>query len=129
MTMAIRFLDIDQVIYIHADLIRRYGGSSGIHDRKLIESAIAQPLASFGGQFLHPTLAEMAAAYLFHLASNHGFADGNKRIGAATSIAFLRLNGSDLLATEEELVDLTLRVASHQMAKDQVMEFFRSRVK
>lgn len=129
MTVKIRFFELHQVIRIHANQIEKYGGAPEILDQKLIESAIAQPLASFGGQLLHPGLAEMAGAYLSHLASNHGFRDGNKRVGAATAIAFLRMNGATLACSEDELVELTRGVASHQISKDAVLKFFIEKFK
>jgi death-on-curing protein len=127
--MAIRFLTVRSVIRIHDDQIRQYGGGSGILHRDLLESAVAAPRSTFRGQLLHPTLAEMAGAYLFHLVSNHSFVDGNKRVGASAAITFLRLNGSNLIATEDQLVELTLKVASGTMPKSEVLEFFKQHVR
>jgi death-on-curing protein len=73
------FLDIDRVLRTHRSLIERYGGAEGIRDVGLLHSAIAMPQASFGGEFLHKNLFEMAAAYLYHIVQNHPFVDGNKR--------------------------------------------------
>lgn len=67
------FLTLDEVLALHADQIERYGGSGGLRDLGLLESAVAAPRATFGGALLHPTLPEMAAAYLFHLVQNHPF--------------------------------------------------------
>jgi len=83
------FLSLEQVLALHADQIHRYGGSLGIRDLGQLQSALGMPGASFGGQFLHPTLQEMAAAYLFHLTRNHPFVDGNTRIGLAAAIGLL----------------------------------------
>ena len=77
-----RFLTKEYVTAIHADQINKYGGGQGLRDVGLLESALAQPRATFGGEWLHPTLFDMAAAYLFHLVENHPFLDGNKRVGA-----------------------------------------------
>ena len=106
------FLTIEDVLEIQREQIERYGGSHGLRDRAGLESALAVPQASFGGEWLHPTIPAMAAAYLFHLCQNHAFIDGNKRVGANAAIVFLFLNGWNLLFTEAELVDLVLRVAS-----------------
>ncbi len=92
-------------------MIRRHGGLLGIRDRGLLESALAMPEAPFGGEDLHETLHEQAAAHLFHLVENHPFIDGNKRVGLATSLAFLRLNDVRVAATDDELVEFVLGVA------------------
>jgi len=123
--MAPIFLDLDMVMRTHRSLIERYGGSEGLRDAGLLHSAIAMAQASFGGEALHPDLFAMAAAYLYHLVQNHPFIDGNKRTGAAAVIIFLDLNGIEIEADEEGLVELTLRVASGQAGKHEVAEFFR----
>src|SRR5438128_11544386 len=105
------FLTLDEVLAIHRDQIARYGGAPGIHDPGLLQSALAQPQAGFGGQFLHTDLFEMAAAYLFHIVQNHPFIDGNKRVGAVSAIVFLRMNNQDINATEDELEALVLTLA------------------
>lgn len=84
------FLTLDEALDIHRDQIQRYGGSSGIRDLGLLQSALAQPQAAFAGQFLHADLIEMAAAYLFHITQNHPFVDGNKRTGTAAALVFPR---------------------------------------
>jgi death on curing protein len=75
------FLSLDEVLEIH-EQIERYGGSGGLRDPAGLESAVATPQATFGGEFLHTSIAAMAAAYLFHLCQNHAFIDGNERVGA-----------------------------------------------
>jgi death-on-curing protein len=86
------FLTLDEVLEIHAQQIERYGGSPGLRDPAGLESAVAQPQVSFGGEYLHTSIPAMAAAYLFHLCQNHAFIDGNKRVGANAAIAFLLIN-------------------------------------
>lgn len=115
--MALEFLTLDEVLDIHADQIARYGGSLGVRDVRLLESALAQPQTSFGGQYLHADLAAMAAAYLFHLVKNHPFIDGNKRVGAAAASVFLLTNGQCLVCTNDELVATVLAVATSEMDK------------
>lgn len=123
------FLTLDEVVEIHRDQIERYGGSLGVRDWGLLKSAVAMPAATFGGQLLHVDLCEMAAAYLYHLVQNHPFLDGNKRVGAATAGVFLSLNDLHLTATEDEIANLVISVASGQTSKSAVAEFFRSHSK
>lgn len=123
--MAPLFLDIDRILRVHLSLIERYGGEAGVRDIGLLHSAIAMPQASFGGELLHKDLFQMAAAYLFHIVQNHPFVDGNKRTGAAAAIIFLDMNGIEIEADEEGLVDLTLRVACGEAGKSEIATFFR----
>ncbi|BAZ14609.1 death-on-curing family protein [Calothrix sp. NIES-4071] len=83
-----RFLLYSQVLIIHQRQIERFGGSDGVRDEGLLESALAQPQTTFGGELLHPTIVEQAAAYLFHLSMNHPFIDGNKRTAFAVMLTF-----------------------------------------
>ncbi len=103
-----------------------YGGLEGIRDEPLLRSAIGAPQAALGGQYLHADLAEMAAAYLFHLAKNHPFFDGNKRVAAATGILFLEANGLHFVADADEFAELVLDVARGNTEKAAVAEFFRA---
>jgi len=121
------FLDMDRVIRTHRSLIEAYGGIDGIRDAGLLHSAIAMPQASFGGQYLHADLFEMAAAYLYHIVQNHPFLDGNKRTGAASAIIFLAMNEWELEADEDGLVEMTLSVACGTVDKTEIAEFFRYR--
>jgi death-on-curing protein len=121
------FLTLDEVLQIHLDQLGRYRGSAGIRDLGLLRSALAQPRATFGGQFLHADLFEMAAAYLFHIVQNHPFIDGNKRVGAVASIVFLNLNDQDIKATNDELEELVRCVAQGKTDKATIVEFFRDR--
>lgn len=121
------FLDMDRVLRIHRSLIETYGGNAGVRDAGLLHSAIAMPQASFGGEYLHVGLFEMAAAYLYHLVQNHPFLDGNKRTGAATVIILLAMNDLEVDADEDGLVELTLSVACGNSGKPEIAEFFRSR--
>ena len=120
------FLEIEDVLELHADLIARFGGTDGVRDMGLLESALGMPRAGFGGEFLHTDLFEMAAAYLFHLAKKHPFLDGNKRIGASAAMVFLDINGWELDAANDEYADLVLSVAAEGLAKSAVAEFLRA---
>lgn len=124
--MAPQFLTLDEVVAIHRDQIERYGGSLGVRDWGLLKSAIAMPAATFGGQFLHGDVHEMAAAYLFHLVQNHPFIDGNKRVGAVAADVFLQLNDQQLVAGEDEFADFVLSVATGETSKSAAAEFFRA---
>lgn len=126
--MKIRFLGLEEVLALHADQIRRYGGSEGVRDLGLLESAVATPESSLGGGYLHGTLSEMAAAYLFHLAQNRVFVDGNERIAAAAMILFVYLNDHDIACDEDELVELTVGVASGTKTKAEVAVYLAARI-
>jgi death-on-curing protein len=119
------FLTFDEVLALHADQIRRYGGEPGLRDTGLLSSALATPQATFDGKFLHATLFEMAAATLYHLCQNHPFLDGNKRTALAASLAFLWLNGHEVLADPDELTELVLGVAGGEVTKSDVAVFLR----
>lgn len=118
------FLGIDDVLAIHRDQIERYGGEMGVRDVGLLESAVAMPSASFGGQALHSDIFKMAAAYMFHIVQNHPFLDGNKRTGAVAAIVFLALNDVELEDDENGLEAITLAVAQGKASKDEVAGFF-----
>jgi death-on-curing protein len=120
------FLTLDDILESHQNQIDTYGGSHGIRGIGLLESAIAQPEASFGGQYLHADIFEMAAAYVYHLVMNHPFVDGNKRVGLEAALIFLEMNNENLNASDEELVDLVLKMTAGQIGKRQIAEFFQS---
>ena len=120
------FLTLDDIIESHQNQIDTYGGSHGIRDIGLLESAIAQPEASFGGQYLHADIFEMAAAYIYHLVMNHPFVDVNKRVGLEAALIFLEINNENLKASDQELVDLVLKTTVGQVGKREIAEFFRS---
>lgn len=121
----IHFLTQDQVLRLHKSLIEHYGGDPAIRDLGLLLSAISQPAATFGGNYLHSDLFEMAAAYLFHIVSNHPFVDGNKRTGAGSAVVFLDMNGIEIQPEESGLVEITLQVAQSRLTKPEIAAFFR----
>ena len=120
------FVSKSMVLSIHARQIERFGGTPGVRDEGLLESALAQPQATFGGQFLHPTISEQAAAYLYHIAMNHPFIDGNKRTAFAVTDTFLRLNGCALNLTDDRAYDIVMRVARGTMTKEEISTEFES---
>lgn len=97
------FLTLDDVLEIHADQIKRYGGRDGVRDQGLLLSAIAQPFGTFNGQYLHKTFHDKAAAYLFHICRNHPFIDGNKRTALVSALMFLAANHLPIDYDEKEL--------------------------
>lgn len=119
------FLTLDEVLAIHADQIRRYGGTSGMRDLSLLQSAMGMPETTFGGEFLHASIFEMASAYLFHIARNHPFIDGSKRTALMCALVFLGLNDRRLEAEPAALYDLVSGIAAGQIDKSQVAVFLR----
>jgi death-on-curing protein len=126
---SIIFLSLDHVLLIHQRVMDEYGGALGLRDRNLLDSAVAVPKSSFGGEFLHDGLPAMAAAYLFHLCKNHPFIDGNKRCALASAMQFLYLNDRAINASKDEVEHLTLGVADGTVTKESATEFFKSRVR
>jgi len=125
------FLTQEEVLRAHETQIAMYGGSTGIRDIGLLESALSMPQVSFGGTYLHSDLYEMAAAYLFHIVSNHPFVDGNKRTGMVAAITFLDMNGywfdeKDRDNLGNVLETLVLSVARGETGKDEIAAFFRT---
>ena len=119
------FLTLDEVLGIHADQTRVYAGASGLRDLERLRSAIAMPETTFDDEYLHPSAFEMAAAYLFHLARNHPFVDGNKRTALMCALVFLGLNGQRLRADPDDLYALVDGVAAGAVDKAEVSVFLR----
>jgi len=111
------FLTLAEVVDIHNDQIKRYGGDAGARDLGLLESAISVPQAGFGGQFLHSSLFEMAAAYAFHISENQTFVDGNKRTALAAALIFLEMNGILIKDPKDRLYDAMIKLATHRLGK------------
>lgn len=122
--MNIRFLSVEDVLAIQANTIEHEGGAAGLRDAGLLESAVLMPQQKFGGEYLHKGLAEMATAYLFHLAMNHAFVDGNKRVGVLSALIFLDANGVKELPDPDELERVTMAVASSAMNKRELTAWF-----
>ncbi|MEH2375065.1 type II toxin-antitoxin system death-on-curing family toxin [Nostoc sp.] len=118
-----RFISISQVLDIHQDEINSFGGTSGVRDEGLLDSALAQPQATFGGELLHPTIHEQAAAYLYHLAMNHPFIDGNKRTAFAVMDTFITLNAYSLNLLSEQAYNLVIQVVQKEISKEELSAF------
>ena len=116
----IRHLSLAEVLKLHGRIIAETGGSDGLRDLGLLESALAQPRQTFGGQDLYPSLVDKAAAAGFSLINNHPFVDGNKRIGHAVVEAMLMLNGFELLTPIDEAEAKILAVAAGQRSREEL---------
>ncbi len=117
------FLTLDEVLALHEDQIRRYGGGTGIRDVGLLESALGSAAATFAGKYLNETPFEMAAALLYGICRNHPFVDGNKRTSIATALVFLALNGIEVDAGEDEFYALVIGVSEGRVSKSAVAVF------
>lgn len=122
-------LSVRQVVRLHEMIIDASGGSRGVRDMGAVESAIAQPRMSFGGQELYPTLAEKAAALSFSLINNHPFVDGNKRIGYEAAVVFVELNGFTISGSVDEKEAAVLAVAAGAMGRDEWTQWLREHLK
>jgi death-on-curing protein len=117
------FLTLDEVLSLHEEQLRLFGGSSGIRQLDLLQSAMGNVEATFGEIFLHETIFEMAAAYLYGICRNHPFVDGNKRTATAAALTFLRMNDIRVHATEDDFYDLVIGVAEARVSKAAVAVF------
>ena len=124
--MAVHFIPDEIVPAIHADLIRRYGGTLGIRDRGLLASALAQPKTTAAKKFLHRTIFDKAAAYGFHVCRNHPFVDGNKRIAFVLMDIFLQKNGWLLRASEEEAYETMTLLAAGGIPKTELSDWLKA---
>jgi death on curing protein len=119
----IRYLTKGEVIELHRRGLERFGGMPGLRDEELLDSALAQPQATFGGQELHSTVSAKAAAFAFSLVNNHPFVDGNKRVGFAALAVFLELNSQKLICTADDGEATFLAVASGKMDRKQLTDW------
>jgi len=125
----IRYITLGEALEVHARIMAQSGGIATLLSIGALESALAQPRMTFGGEELHPTLVEKAAALGFALIQNHPFVDGNKRTGHALMEVFLLLNGYEIQATEDEQEDVILRVASGSMPRGDFTAWLRLHVR
>jgi len=125
----VRYLSLSEVLRLHADLVATSGGATGVRDLGRVQSALAQPMATFGGEDLYPALADKAAALGFALVQGHAFIDGNKRIGHAAMEVFLMLNGLELVESVDHQERAILAVASGKMSREEFTEWVTQRVR
>ena len=116
-------LSVEETISLHEKLTERTGGSQGIRDRGLLESAVYSAENAFGDVEQYPTVAEKAARLMFALTGNHAFVDGNKRIGVFVMLMTLKLNGVPLCYSQKELIALGLSVADGSVGYDGILDF------
>lgn len=124
-----RELSLSEVIELHRRIIETSGGSHGLRDLGALQSALAQPRMTFGGQDLYPTIIEKAAALGFSLICNHPFLDGNKRAGHAAMETFLVLNGLEIAAPVDEQEHEVLALAAGERTRDQLLAWLRAHSK
>jgi death on curing protein len=122
----LRWVDRLVVDAVHLDLVREHGGLHGVRDEGALEAALARPRQQWA-YAEQPDLASLAAAYAFGLCRNHPYFDGNKRIAFVTMAVFLRLNGREIAATEEEVVAVMLELAAGEIGEDGLATWVRSR--
>ena len=111
----------EQVISIHSSLIEATGGTNGVRDIGLLESALEAPFQTFDGKDLYPALIQKAARLGHSLVSNHPFVDGNKRIGIHTMLVFLAVNGVEIECTQKELIDIGISLADGTMDAEKLL--------
>lgn len=119
------FLSVAEVLEIHSQQLNAYGGIDGIRDQGLLESAVMTPQSSFGGEYLHQDIFEMAAAYAFHIAENQPFLDGNKRTALVSALAFLDLNGIIILDPDRRLYAALIDIANRKADKYDLADLLR----
>lgn len=119
-------LSKSQVLIIHEQLVAETGGSSGLRDDGMLESALNAPFQTFGGEDVYPSLQQKAARLCFGLVKNHPFVDGNKRIGAHVMLIFLALNGVELQHSQKELSDVILKLSAGEIAAEDLSSWILS---
>src|SRR6056297_1437072 len=125
----IKFLKEDIILSLHQDQLKRYGGKTGLRDKKLFKSAMAQPEASFQGKYVHEDVFHMAAAYGFHLCQNHPFYDGNKRTALIAMYTFLFVNGYQIKADKKSLFAIMMDLASGKVNKEELAGYLKKHSK
>ena len=112
-----KYLNKKQILFLHGELMKKFGGLDGLRDEKLFESAISAPLQTFDGHDLYPSLLEKAVQLCYGLVKNHPFIDGNKRIGLHAMLVFLMANNISVECDEKILIDLIFRIADGTLTK------------
>lgn len=125
----IRYLTLDEVMSLHGQILKQSGGTAGVRDLGSLESAIAQPMMTFGAEDLYPTLVDKAAALAFSLVINHPFVDGNKRTGHAAMETFLVMNDLEIFAPVDEQESVILSLAAGLLDREDFTKWLESRTK
>jgi death-on-curing protein len=121
-----RILTKEQILLLHSELIKEFGGSDGLRDEGLLDSALVAPFQSFGGEEMLVTIQQKAARLGLGLVKNHPFVDGNKRIGTHAMLIFLAMNGIELAYTQADLSDVILKVAAGEVGFEGLVDWIRS---
>lgn len=124
----IEFLPKHIIIYFHQQIISLYGGTLGLRDEGLLDSALEQPRAMFDGSYLHDSLVKMAAAYGFHICNNHPFIDGNKRVALVAMDAFLQKNGFEISSSEKDVYEIMMKLASGTITKADLTDWLEANI-
>lgn len=122
------FFDYDQVVKIHSLLVANTGGTDGVRDKNLLESALKTPFQTFDGSELYQTILDKASQFCYSLIENHPFLDGNKRIGVHLTLLFLKLNGVELSYSQNELIEFGLNIASGKVNKEEIKNWLHSHI-
>jgi death-on-curing protein len=124
-----RYLTLNEVLQLHRHVIDQSGGAAGVRELGGVESAVAQPQMSFGGEELYPTIESKATALCFSLVMNHPFVDGNKRIGHAAMETFLVMNGFEIAATIDDAEKTILTLAAGGLTREELLEWVTSNLR
>jgi len=124
-----RPLSVENIILFHEKIIKETGGSAGVRDRGLIESALNRAFVTYDGQDLYPSIIDKISVITYSLVNNHGFVDGNKRIGIAVMVLLLKMNNIKVYYTQQELTDLGLKIAQGLMKEKNISNWIKERVK
>ena len=119
------FLELGEILLIHKDQLERYGGSSGVRDIGILQSATSMPRAGIADRYLHDDIFEMAAAYLIYIVRDHPFVDGNKRTGVVAALVFLAMNDVEIGVDEDKLENVVRSAAEGTTTKSEIAGFFR----
>ena len=117
------FLTLEQILTTHTDQIERYGGSHGLRDLGLLESAVYRPGSTFAGEDLYPSIFDKAASLVHSLLLNHPFVDGNKRTAVTSMILFLEMNDQNFISAEKEIIDFALWMENKKPTVEQIVKW------
>jgi death-on-curing protein len=123
-----RYLTLAEVLELHRRVIEQSGGADGVRELGGVESALAQPQMTFGGDELYPSIESKSTALCFSLVMNHPFVDGNKRIGHAAMETFLVLNGYELVADVDDAEKVILTLAAGELTREELLEWVTSQI-
>lgn len=127
--MSVRYLTTRAVLRIHYRMVKRFGGSQGVRDLGLIESALARPKAGFGEFEAYPEIFTKTAVLMHSLLKNHPFVDGNKRTATIAAIIFLKRNGFKIKVTQKEFVKLALDIENNNLPEDKIAAWLKKHSK